>query len=102
MAALQVPPGYSSPFATVTTDDHTAWVVIPTLLGLIYSILFALVRTFVSWTTSGGKGHADDFALIVSTVRRICRHSSGILKLTYSSNSGFCYRAMLHRTWSLL
>lgn len=73
MADSQVPPGYSSPFAKVTTDDHTAWVVITTLLGLIYSILFALVRTFLSWTTGGGKGHADDFALLVSTVRRVYR-----------------------------
>lgn len=73
MADSQVPAEFSSPFAKVTTNDHTAWVVISTLLGLTYSILFGLVRTFLSCTTGGGKGHADDLALLVSTVRSVYR-----------------------------
>lgn len=65
----RVPPGFSPPFATVTDNDHTAWVIITTVLGLIYSLLFGLVRIFVSWTTGPGRLQADDVALAVSTVR---------------------------------
>lgn len=69
MADYRLPPDYSSPFATVTADDHSAWIIIAALLGLVYSILFGLVRAFVSVTTGGGKVHGDDVALTVSTVR---------------------------------
>jgi hypothetical protein len=68
MDDLRVPPGFSPPFATVTGNDRTAWVVITTILGLIYSLLFGLVRIFVPWTTGRGLLHSDDVALGISTV----------------------------------
>lgn len=74
MANSQVLLSFAPPFAKATTDDHTAWVVIATLLGLIYSLLFGLVGTFVSWTTGGGRYHKDDLALLISTVRRVFRN----------------------------
>jgi hypothetical protein len=67
----RVPPGFSPPFATVTGDDRTAWVVITTILGLIYSLLFGLVRLFVSWTTGRGLSHSDNVALGISTVSQV-------------------------------
>jgi hypothetical protein len=71
MEDSKVPPGFSPPLATVTGDDRTAWVVITTVLGLIYSLLFGLVRIFVSCTTGRRQLQADDIALAVSTVRGV-------------------------------
>jgi hypothetical protein len=70
MEDIGVPPGYSPPLATVTDNDRTAWVFISTILGLIYSLLFGLVRVCVSWTTGSGQMQEDDIALAVSTVRK--------------------------------
>jgi hypothetical protein len=64
----RIPPGFSPPLAMVTGNDRTAWVVITAILGLIYSLLFELVRIFVSWTTGRGLLHSDDVALGTSTV----------------------------------
>ncbi|KAM0723328.1 hypothetical protein Q7P37_001530 [Cladosporium fusiforme] len=75
MEDYRLPPDYSSPFATVTADDHSAWIIIAALLGLVYSILFGLVRAFVSVTTGGGKVHGDDVALTVSTAFAVAQSS---------------------------
>lgn len=68
MTTPKIPTGFSLPFATVTDDDHTAWIVITTLLGIVYSILFGLTRAFVSWTAGSTCLHLDNIALTASTV----------------------------------
>jgi hypothetical protein len=68
MENSRVPDGFGPPFATITDDDHTAWIVITALLGLVYSILFGLVRALVSWSTGRGRPRADYIALAISTV----------------------------------
>jgi hypothetical protein len=68
METLRVPDGYDPPFATITDDDHTAWIVITALLGLVYSLLFGLVRALLSWSTGRGRPRVDDIALAISTV----------------------------------
>lgn len=70
----RIPSGFSPPFATVTANDRTGWVVITTVLGLIYSLLFGLVSVVVSWTTGLGRLQADDVALAVSTVCELILH----------------------------
>lgn len=65
----RVPDGFGPPFATITDDDHTAWIIITALLGLVYSVLFGLVRVLVSWSTGRGRLRPDDIALAISTVR---------------------------------
>lgn len=49
-------------------DDHTAWIVITALLGMVYSILFGLTRVFVSWTAGSTCLQLDNIALTASTV----------------------------------
>jgi len=68
METRGTPDGFGAPFATITDDDHTAWIVITTLLGLVYTILFGLVRAILSWSTGRGRLRADDTALAISTV----------------------------------
>lgn len=46
MASPKPQLSFSSPFATVIDDDHTAWIVITPLLGIVYSVLFGLTRAF--------------------------------------------------------
>jgi hypothetical protein len=70
MEEHRVPSGYSTPLATVTDNDRTAWVFITAILGLIYSLLFGLVRVCVSWTTGRGRLQTDDAALVLSIVRK--------------------------------
>ena len=66
----KVPLGYSPPLATVNDHDRTAWVFITAILGLIYSLIFGLVRVCVSWTIGRGRLQADDVALVLSMVRK--------------------------------
>jgi hypothetical protein len=70
MEEPRVPPGYSTPLATVTDNDRTAWVFITAMLGLIYSLLFGLIRVCVSWSTGRGRLQTDDAALVLSMVRK--------------------------------
>lgn len=63
-----VPPGYYPAFSTVSSDDHSAWIIIATVLGMVYTIIFAGFRAFVSYTTGRNTG-LDDMALYVGTVR---------------------------------
>jgi hypothetical protein len=64
---LIIPPGYSPPLAVVTDNDHTAWLIIATTLGLSLTLLFGGIRIFVRWTVSPGVG-LDDGSLAVATV----------------------------------
>jgi hypothetical protein len=42
----------SPPLVTVTPEDHTAWIVIATVLGLVTSTFFTLIRIVVLWSRS--------------------------------------------------
>lgn len=62
-----VPHGYSPPFATVTTLDHAAWILIATSLGMVYSVIFGYIRIFARQAI-GRHMSADDAMLAFSTV----------------------------------
>ena len=66
MPGPAVPPGYHPPLAVATDNDHSAWIIISASLGIVYSVVFGAIRTFLRYT-SGGFG-ADDAILAVSTV----------------------------------
>lgn len=68
----QLLPGYHEPFAIVADDDHTAWIMIATSLGLTYSLLFGLLRAIISWTAGRKRWESDDIVLTISTVLLIC------------------------------
>ena len=67
-AGITIPPGQSAPFATVTSTDHSAWIIISTALGLSMSLLFAAIRVFIRSATKHGYGK-DDYLLAAATVR---------------------------------
>ena len=69
-----VPPGQSPPFARVTPDDHTAWIVIATALGMACFLFFGGVRVLVRWTISHGFG-PDDYVLCAATIFAIIQSS---------------------------
>ncbi|EME80440.1 uncharacterized protein MYCFIDRAFT_110389, partial [Pseudocercospora fijiensis CIRAD86] len=58
---------YSPPFATLTDDDHSAWIVIAASLALALTLAFAGIRIFIRKIISPGVG-LDDALLAVATV----------------------------------
>lgn len=62
-----LPAGYSPPFAVVTEENHSAWIIIATALGLACVLVFVSARVVVraSMTSSMGK---DDLLLASSLV----------------------------------
>lgn len=44
---LVIPTGYYPPLAVVTPDDHRAWIIIATSLGLVIALLSAVIRATV-------------------------------------------------------
>lgn len=65
-----VPEGQYPPFAVVTPDDHSAWIIIAAALGLSSSLVFGAIRIFVRQTISPQYG-LDDITLAISTVLAI-------------------------------
>ena len=63
-----VPPGYHSPFAIVSANDHTAWILIAASLGIVYSFVFGGIRAFVRYTISRELA-PNDITLAIATVR---------------------------------
>lgn len=59
----------SLPYATVTEDDHTAWILIAAILGIIYSFVFCSIRV-VARRSIGRSFERDEATLLVSMVRR--------------------------------
>lgn len=57
-------------FTRVTSDDHTAWLYIITLLSLCYIAIVFVIRFVVKF---GMYGH-DDWALLVSTLLACAQH----------------------------
>jgi len=62
-----VPEGQYPPFAVVTPDDHAAWILIATALGLACFLFFGTIRAIVRSTLGHGFG-IDDYMLYAATV----------------------------------
>jgi hypothetical protein len=69
-----VPPGYHAPFATTTSKDHQAAILISAAFGLAVSLLFAGIRTVVRTTISHGIGF-DDYTFYAAQVLAIIQSS---------------------------
>lgn len=69
-----VPEGQYPPFAVVTPDDHSAWIIIAAALGMISSLVFGAIRIFVRQTISPQYG-LDDITLATSTILAIIQSS---------------------------
>ncbi|KIW42566.1 uncharacterized protein PV06_06105 [Exophiala oligosperma] len=74
-ARAAIPPGQSAPFASVTPDDHAAYVLISTAFGLACFLFFGGIRTVVRVTLGNGIGFDDHlfyaatgFAIIQSSL----------------------------------
>lgn len=44
---IVVPPGQHAPFSTITSTDHSTWIIISSALGSCLSLLFAAIRVFI-------------------------------------------------------
>lgn len=62
-----VPPGQHPPLAVVSENDHTAWIILATAIGLSCVLIFGAVRIVVRRTISPG-ARLDDVFLAASTV----------------------------------
>jgi hypothetical protein len=62
-----VPEGQSPPFAVVTDDDHIAWILVASALGLACFLFFAMIRILVRTTLTNGFG-IDDYMLFTATI----------------------------------
>lgn len=69
-----VPEGQYPPFAVVTPDDHSAWIIIAAALGLTSSLVFGAIRVFVRQTISPQYG-LDDISLAASTILAVIQSS---------------------------
>jgi hypothetical protein len=84
---MSVPQGQHPPYATITPDDHSAWVIISCALGLVLTILFAAIRVFVRTTINGELG-IDDYLVAAGTVCfTIPSHMDAFLSLTWTATS---------------
>ena len=75
---FSVPAGQYPPFAVVTEDDHRAWIIITTALGLACALVFVGIRTFVRCAFTDGFG-IDDAMVAASTVSLSCPLTTGTL-----------------------
>jgi hypothetical protein len=73
-SSFEIPPGQSPPFAIVTPDDHEAWILISTALGLACFLFFAGIRIVVRTTISHGLG-PDDYLFYSAIVLAIIQSS---------------------------
>lgn len=64
-----IPAGYSPPFSTVTDDNHAAWLIIATALGLACILIFVSARVVVRFSVSSSVG-TDDWVLASAVVSR--------------------------------
>lgn len=80
-----VPEGYSPPLSIVTPDDHEAWVLIATAIGLTCGLFFTAIRILVRLTLSRGF-MGDDYSLFGATI--ITMIQSGLLFAACSKGLG--------------
>jgi hypothetical protein len=86
-SGMTVPQGQHPPYATITPDDHSAWVIISCALGLALTFLFAAIRVFVRTTINGEFG-MDDYLVAAGTVCfTIPSHMDTFLSLTRTAAS---------------
>ncbi len=71
---FHVPPGQYPPFAVVTPNDHTAWILIVTALGVACFLFFGSVRALVRFSFGHGFG-LDDYILYSATALAIIQSS---------------------------
>jgi hypothetical protein len=69
-----IPEGQYPPFAVVTPNDHAAWILVATALGLPCFLFFGGVRVIVRYTINHGFG-MDDYMLYAATVLAIIQSS---------------------------
>ncbi len=69
-----VPEGQYPPFAVVTPDDHSAWIIIAAALGLTSILMFGAIRVLVRQTFSPQYG-LDDITIAASTILAIIQSS---------------------------
>ena len=65
-----LPAGYHPPLSVVTHDDHSAWIVIATALGMACFFVFVAARVVVRYSITSGFGR-DDWLLAGSVVSTI-------------------------------
>ncbi|KAI5358848.1 hypothetical protein Slin14017_G111310 [Septoria linicola] len=65
-ADFTIPDGYYPPFARVTDQDHTAWIIISTTIGLALTLLFGGIRIFIRKQVHPPFGHDDSFCAIAT------------------------------------
>jgi hypothetical protein len=71
---FQVPPGQYPPFAVVTPNDHTAWILIVTALGIACFLFFGSMRALVRFSFGHGFG-LDDYILYSATALAVIQSS---------------------------
>jgi hypothetical protein len=84
-AVTKIPTGQSAPFARLTDDDHRAWIIIASAIGVSFTMLALISRTFIRFFVLTGWG-LDDSLTIVSTVSTPGDQSALLVLLTQSSD----------------
>lgn len=74
-----LPAGYSPPFSIVTNDDHSAYIVIATALGMACFLVFVAARAVVRYSITFAFGR-DDWLLVCSVVS-IVWEMQGVLSI---------------------
>lgn len=69
-----VPVGQYPPFAVVTPNDHTAWILIVTALGIAFFVFFGCIRALVRFSFGHGFG-LDDYILYSATALAVVQSS---------------------------
>lgn len=62
-----VPAGQHAPFARVTEDDHRAWILIVSAIGVAFVLVTTVTRVFIRWSGSSDWG-LDDTVYMLATV----------------------------------
>jgi hypothetical protein len=76
-----VPSGQHAPFAVVTDDDHSAWIIIAAAMGISFMLVALVARILIRSYINLGWA-LDDTLLVVTTVSRISQSTSACF-LTY-------------------
>ena len=73
-AATIIPPGQHAPFATVTDDDHRAWIIVSAAMGVSFTLLTLLVRVLSRLYVNRGWALDDTFAVMSTVSQSKCAH----------------------------
>jgi hypothetical protein len=64
----RTPPGQHAPFATISDDDHSAWIIITSAIGIAFGLVTLTTRIFIRWFGDMSWG-LDDSMTVITTVR---------------------------------